>query len=141
MSTYQQALLQTVAYRSVRSVVNNCLGKYGLNVSQWIVLGMVKDEPTRLRVTDIAAALRVEGAFITSVASKLADAGYLQFVDHPQDSRARLLKLTPAGRRLITKVEPQLDKRLKHLVRGLSSQELKSYFKVVEALVENTAAE
>jgi MarR family transcriptional regulator for hemolysin len=139
MLIYKNALLQTVAYRSVRAVVNDCLGNYGLNISEWIVMGMVKDEPARLRITDIALTLRVKGAFITGIAGKLTDAGYLQFIDHPQDSRARLLKLTPAGRRLIAKIELQLDRQLKPLVRGLSSRELESYLKVIEALVENTA--
>lgn len=138
LPTYKQAWLQVVAYRSIREVVQECLDQYALNTTDWIILGMLSEQPNKLRVTDIAAEVRVEGAFITSTVHRLAAADFVTYTTHPQDNRARLLSLTTTGKQLVKKIEPELQQHLQALTTGINGAELASYFSTLEAFIRNT---
>ena len=43
VTTYQAALLQAQAHRSLNVMKNNILKPYGISIMQWVVLGAVFD--------------------------------------------------------------------------------------------------
>lgn len=57
-----------------------------------------------MRPTELAHALGVHPSNATRVCDKLVDAGLLDRRENPQNRRALILSLTPAGRRLITAI-------------------------------------
>lgn len=57
-----------------------------------------------MRPTELAHALGVHPSNATRVCDKLVDAGLLNRRENPQNRRALILSLTPAGRRLITAI-------------------------------------
>jgi MarR family transcriptional regulator for hemolysin len=138
MTTYQKALLQMVAYRNIRASVQEVLDDYNLNTTQWIILGLVHDHPQRFRITDIASSLQVEGTLITNLTHRLVEAGYLKTTVSSADSRARLLALTPAGKTLVAKLEPELATHLKKLETDLPSTDLAGYFDTLQSFIDNS---
>jgi hypothetical protein len=66
LTTYQKARLQVVGYRSIQARVSEVLAGYGINTSQWIILGWLLDNPQGLRITALAEVLDVEVPLITA---------------------------------------------------------------------------
>lgn len=138
LATYKQALLQMVAYRNIRETVNDVLHRYDLNTTQWIVLGLVNDNPKQLRITDVAQALQVEGPLITILVRALIKADYIETTVSDHDARARLLTTTPAGKEFVVKAEKELTQRLKHVSKGVTPKTLSSHFSTLKAFIDNT---
>lgn len=57
-------------------------------------------------VTSLARSLRLTHPAVTQIAGQMARRGFLASRRDPHDERRRLLRLTPAGRRLATTLEP-----------------------------------
>lgn len=137
--TFEQALLQTVAYRGIRETVGKVLDSYDLNVAQWIILGLLSRSSGQLRITDIAHQLRVEDPLVTNLLRPLVGNGLVASTPHRSDKRARVLSLTPKGDKLITKIEPELAKRLASVEACASPADWETYFATLEKIVAATS--
>lgn len=137
---YQLAILQTVAYRTVSTLVNDVLRPYHINTTQWIVLSIAQDYPTKYRVTDIAELLQVEGTLITASVRMLQKAELLTFVAHPTDKRARLLRTTDLGAQKCIVIEQEMRLRLQIVIQGMTSDDVQAYFVALHVFVANTAS-
>lgn len=136
--TYNQALLQTVGYRSIRSVVNSVLEKYGLNTAQWVILGLVSEKPNKLRVTDAARELRVEDPLVTNLVQALVASDLVKSTSHKRDKRAKVLALTTSGEHLVTDIEPELTKALAPIEACASPADWETYFATLEKIITAT---
>jgi len=135
--SFEAAILQTKAYRILQQHVAACLERQGINMTQWIMLGMLLQRPDGMRLTRIANAIGVKAPLVTMIAGDLVERGLLSRVDHPTDARAKLLILTPKGRHFVDKVEAELTGLLQELLRGVTSQELETYQKVLATIIQN----
>lgn len=136
LPTYKKTMLQAVAYKRIRSAVNTVLHRFDLNATQWMILGVLYESATGLRITDIAHSLEVEVPLITRLAQALRKDGLVQRKLSSKDKRIRPLSLTDHGKEVVADVEQQLGRRMSELERGLDSQTAAGYFHSLELLTQ-----
>lgn len=139
LTTYQRARLQVVAYRVVQTIVGEVLAPYDLNTSQWVAIGYLSDAPGGLRVSAIADLLRVETPLVTALMQSLRAQAVITATTDKRDKRAKLLRLTDKGRQLVREIEPVLAERLDTLDAGLTPDDVRVYFAVLQQIIETSA--
>jgi DNA-binding MarR family transcriptional regulator len=137
-SLYQDGALQVKAYRLLQAQVYGFLEDFGLNPTQWFVLGYIQEHKKGVRLTEIAELLSVETPLITMLADKLEEQGLLKRTAHPTDGRAKLLVLTKKGGNLLPKVEQKVRAGLNEVLMGVNESELATYHKVLRTIIANT---
>lgn len=137
LTTYQKARFQVVAYRNFQALAAEVLAPYGINTSQWVILGWLHDYPDGMRVTSLADVLQVETPLVTSLTQPLEASGRLQIKVDTADKRARLLTLTDDGEQLIAEIEPQLAERLRLIEKGFRQKSIASYYTALEKFIAN----
>jgi MarR family transcriptional regulator, organic hydroperoxide resistance regulator len=113
-------------YRAAGAIRNHfersVLAPHDLTWTGWVVLWVVwiwTDVETR----HVAAEAGISKGTLTGVATTLESRGLLARRTHPQDARRVLVSLTPAGRRLMTKLFPLFNAQEAFVIRGLSQRE------------------
>jgi MarR family transcriptional regulator, transcriptional regulator for hemolysin len=125
------------ANRILRNEVYACLDVYSLTATAWSLLGIVSSEHDGIRLTSVAKRLGVKAPLITMMADDLIERDLVKRIPHHTDGRAKLLVITPAGKRFVTKLEAELSKMLIKLLDGVSEQDLAGYQKVLETIITN----
>lgn len=136
-STYATAALQVITYKKLQGKINGVLKQYGLNMTQWIILGRLRENKTGLRTTDLARFINVEVPLITMVSQPLLGRGLLDSSKAVHDKRAKLLKLTDRANELMDAVEQGMQKQLQELMKGVSRQDMNTYLKVLQTMVQS----
>jgi DNA-binding MarR family transcriptional regulator len=137
--SYKKANLQFVAYRRIQTMVSSLLARFHLNTTQWIMLGLVNEAPTGLRVTDMAKVLQVEMPLITTTAHSLIASGLMHSQAHIRDKRAKMLTLTPKGEEYLGRVESFLSANMQKLEEGVDPSDMKLYFKMLQKISYNAS--
>jgi DNA-binding MarR family transcriptional regulator len=75
----------------------------GQTSARWQVMGVIDHEP--LTVSAVARVMGLRRQSVQRTADLLAADGVAEYVDNPADRRARLLTLTPSGRRALRTIE------------------------------------
>jgi DNA-binding MarR family transcriptional regulator len=75
----------------------------GQTLARWLVLAECKDAPAT--VAEIARRLRLARQSVQRVADVLAGQGLCSYKDNPRHRRAKLLALTPKGRKTLARIE------------------------------------
>jgi MarR family transcriptional regulator for hemolysin len=136
ISTYASAALQVITYKKLQSKINGVLKQYGLNMTQWIILGRLREKSGGLRTTDLARFIHVEVPLITMVSQPLMGRGLINSSQAAHDKRAKLLKLTDRANELMEDVEGRLQQQFQDIMKDVSSQEMNTYFKVLRTMVQ-----
>lgn len=134
MSTYATAALQVITYKKLQNRINVVLKQYNLNMTQWIILGRLREKKAGLRTTDLAKFIHVEVPLITMVSQPLQGRGLIDSSKSVSDKRAKLLKLTDLANELMDVVEKRLQQQFKDIMKDVSSQEMATYFKVLQTM-------
>jgi len=137
-SLYREGALQVKAYRLLQAQVYGFLEDFGLNPTQWFVLGYLQEHKKGVRLTEIATLLSVETPLITMMADKLEEQGLVKRTTHPTDGRAKLLIITPKGSALLPKIEQRVRAGLDRVLYGVTDSELLTYQKVLKTIISNT---
>ena len=141
LPSYKKTNLQMVAYRHIQTALTSLLSKFQLNTTQWVMLGLMSESATGLRVTDMARALQVEMPLITTTTQSLVRQGLMKTMAHARDKRAKLLMLTPKGKELVGEIEAYVSNNLRQqLEKGVEPEELKLYFKMLQQLGTNASS-
>jgi DNA-binding MarR family transcriptional regulator len=138
VSTYRTAALQVITYKKLQNRVNSVLKQYGLNMTQWIILGRLRENKTGLRTTDLARFINVEVPLITMVSQPLLGRGLLDSSKAAHDKRAKLLRLTDGANELMDAVEKGMQQQLKDLTKGVTRQDMNTYFRVLQTMTQVT---
>ena len=93
-----------------------------------------------IRVRDAADRLHVSGAFVTSEANKLLQAGLVAKARDPDDGRAVRLRLTAQGRQRILDLAPQIRAVNDHLFGELTREEFDVLARVAARAGRKSAA-
>jgi DNA-binding MarR family transcriptional regulator len=75
----------------------------GQTSARWQVMGVIDHEP--MTVSQIARAMGLRRQSVQRTANLLAADGVAEYHDNPADQRAKLLALTPHGRRALRSIE------------------------------------
>ncbi len=137
--TYKAAVLQTGAHRELRNHVVSTLANYDLTTSEWTILGHIYHNES-LRFVDIAELLDVEPPHITTLIDILQKKKLVMRKDDPSDRRAKRIFLTKKAQELVPEIEIELSTRMNLLLEGISPEEMKTYFKVLETIIENSSS-
>ena len=135
--TYVAGALFMKAHRLLRQHVADCLHRYDLIATTWTMLGTIEAASNSIRSSELAAQLNVKPPLITIMADELIDRGLISRITHPIDKRAKLLSVTPTGKKFIKKVEQDMQVCLDHLINGASNPDLKIFQNVLETIITN----
>jgi len=135
-ATYLSGVLQVKAYRILQAKVADETKRFDINPTQWFIIGQLKDNQS-IRATDLAGLLKVDPPLITSLTDDLVAKGVIQKQQHTKDKRVNILKLTSNGTKLVLELEKRLQSVLGMLLKGLKTNELNAYEKVLSAIVQN----
>jgi MarR family transcriptional regulator for hemolysin len=140
LPTYITGTMQTQAYRLLREHVYAVLAQYELTPTYWSMLGIILEARDGVRQVEIAKAMNVKAPLITAMSKQMESRNILQSVQNQFDARAKLLAITPEGRKLMKQVETELHQALGKLLTGLTEADLITYHKVLTTIVANDAA-
>ncbi len=133
------SIIQSQANRLLYDVVADVLQKYGFDPRLWSILSVIEHSPSGTRNTEIAAQLHIEAALVTMRSKELFKMGYIVSQVSTIDSRAKLVSMTPKGKKFIDKVNSDLSNKLSQTADGVSDQQLETYFSVLQTIIKNTA--
>ena len=110
----------TRAQQIVQSRIDRALASLGLNFSRFEVLALLSfSRAGELPMGKIGDRLQVHAASVTNTIQHLEAAGFVERVAHPDDGRAVLARLLPAGRRAAAEAAAALG-AIDFGMRGLS---------------------
>ncbi len=110
------------------------LRPYDLGSTQWHVLRLANIGPTIQR--DLVQALQIEKATLSGVIATLVRKGLIEQVPDTKDQRQRLLRLTPAGKKLWKELPDPAVLILSVAFEGFSQAELNTARKVLRVATE-----
>lgn len=107
--------------------------EFGLNLAEYRVLNALAlaKSPS---IREIALNSQMDKAHVTFTLDRLIKRGLVVQTVDPNDRRLRLVSLTAAGKRLAGLFGPFQFERQKRLERRASTSELRTFFKVLDAL-------
>jgi DNA-binding MarR family transcriptional regulator len=140
LPTYIAGATQTKAYRLLRQKVYETLSAYDLNPTQWSMLGIVNEARDGIRQIDVANNLSVKAPLVTTMTQGMERRGLLQSVQNQFDGRAKLLAVTPTGKKFIREVEQSVSDLLSQLLQGVTLEDMAAYEKVLQAIIKNAAS-
>lgn len=115
------------AWGLIRRVMEPVFRGSGISGSQWGVLralGRAEDEgASALRLTDLGDRLLVRPPSVTGVVARLDRMGLLERKASATDLRAKEVRLTPAGRRLLEQVRQRHRAQVRVVLGGLAPAE------------------
>lgn len=139
LPTYLTGSVQTQAYRLLREHVYTVLTQYDLTPSYWSMLGVILDAKDGIRQVEIARMMHVKAPLITAMSKQMEERNIVQSVQNQFDARAKLLAITPSGRKFMKQVEIELDAQLEQLLDGLTETDMVTYHKVLTTIVANSS--
>lgn len=137
LPTYITGTVQSKAYRLLREHVYNILSEYDLTPTYWSMIGIIAEAKDGVRQVEIANTLHVKAPLITAMTKKMQERNIVHSVQNQFDARAKLLALTPSGRKFVKTVESELNSELANLLTGLTEDDLKAYHKVLTTIITN----
>jgi DNA-binding MarR family transcriptional regulator len=141
MPTYIAGTLQTRAYAILRKHVYDVLDTDDITPSHWSMLGIIVEARDGIRQSEVAKAMSVKPPLITVMVRYLEGMGLVQTVSNQFDARAKLLSVTPEGKKFIKQTDLALRKQLNRLLTGLTDNDLAAYQKVLTTVIANDKAD
>lgn len=141
LPTYITGNVHTRAHRLLRERVCDVLAQYELTPTYWSMLGAVIQCQDGIRQVEIARMLHVKAPLITAMSQQLETKGLIQSVRNQFDARAKLLAITPEGKKFAKSVDAALTLELQMLLKGLTDSELRTYNKVLTTIIANDEAD
>ncbi|WP_256995111.1 MarR family winged helix-turn-helix transcriptional regulator [Streptomyces sp. WY228] len=134
----QQELLSRAALTVFRlngqflSVADELARPGGLTAAWWQVLGAVLPEP--LPVAGIARAMGITRQSVQRIADLLVERGLAEYAENPAHRRAKLLRVTGAGREAVSRIGPSHAEFAARLVGELGVEGVVEAVGVLERL-------
>jgi len=120
--------------RAYRAAADKAVAHVGLSQAQaWpiVFMGRLGDA---VRQGTLAEAIGIEAPSLARSLDQLVEAGLAERHDDPQDRRARILSLTPAGQAARDKIEAALKELRTATLEGVSAQDLETCLRVFGVL-------
>lgn len=138
LTAYGTGLLQGKAYSRLSDALDQTLLPFGVSIPEWKLLGQLH-EHGKMRLAELADRLGYDPPMVTKLAKKLEKKQLSKRVADRTDERAKVMSITPKGDQLVKKIEPEVKKTMRGVLKGITPDELRIYLKVLTAIVKNTA--
>lgn len=111
---------------------------HGITGRDYELLHHLSGRRQGIRVSELGSLIEDTSSCITHRVNRLARSGLVAKVADPTDARARLVRLTPAGRRLLATAAPGHVRRVRRwVIDALDRDELRQLAELTEALGEH----
>jgi DNA-binding MarR family transcriptional regulator len=112
--------------------------RFGQTSARWQVLGAIPDEPRS--VADIARVMGLTRQSVQRTADLLAEDGLVEYAENPAHRRAKLVRLTPRGRRVLDRIDDAQAEWANRLAAasGLDEREVRRTLRVASRFREAT---
>jgi DNA-binding MarR family transcriptional regulator len=135
--TESKAELAERAWRNMSALILNRNRKaavtevLGISFARTRVLRRLVDHPLTLR--ELAERLSADPPYVTLMIDDLEDRGLVRRKPHPTDRRAKLVELTPSGRKIAARANAILDEPIAAL-RDLPEADLRALMRALDRL-------
>jgi MarR family transcriptional regulator for hemolysin len=136
-NSYESGLLFTQAHMAVRHVIYDSLEKYSLTTSHWRIMVIVNSSSDGIRLARVAEEMGVKAPLITMLANELISRDLLERLPHHTDGRAKLLTLSPQGKKLLAKINGDIDSEVSNLMEGVPDKNQESFRETLEIIKLN----
>ena len=124
-----------------RTVVDKALKPYNITRSQWWALANLSRHNGRgMMQTELASVMDVGKVTLGGLIDRLEASGYVVREPDPKDRRAKRVKMTRAGVKLMNKMSSIAETINQNVVRDLSAKEVKqtedALYKIKKRLLE-----
>lgn len=109
------------------------LRAHGISMWGYAVLLALGESPTRTQAA-LAAAIGADKTRVIPVLDELQDRGLIERHRDPADRRARLLTVTPSGKRLRESVQRDIQRREERLLSRLLPGDRAAFLRALQAL-------
>ena len=135
---YTHTLL--LAGRQWRRAANAVVEAHGVSDATalpLILIGRLDGEP---RQTALAEAVGIEGASLVRLLDQLCAAGLVVRKEDPTDRRAKVLSLTPTGKRTVIQMEAELTRLRERVFADVDTADLEAGLRVFQAFQKHVLA-
>ena len=126
-------LVLAKAARALEAHSRNHIETLGLGVSDFMVLEVLLHKGP-LPVNAIGDKVLLTSGSMTAAVDRLAAKGLVERQDDPADRRSRIVRLTPAGRKLITAAFRDHAEAMERAAEGVSTRERATLLRLLRKL-------
>lgn len=140
MSVFNKLSLAEQLRRSARlwrTVADKELAPLGLTNSRWTLLWKLKGLNDNVSQKTLAKALEIELPSLMRTLQQLETQGLILRYNCHSDKRVRIVRLTDAGKSVLTEIEGLILQIRRDMMVGIDDAELKVFEKVIERLIHN----
>ena len=94
---------------------------YAITLPRFDLMAQLQRHPAGLRMGELSRRMMVTSGNVTGITDQLVDEGLVRRVESPDDRRAYLVKLTPAGKRSFDRMAKAHEQWVIELLAGLSA--------------------
>ncbi len=129
-------MLQGKAYRSLNTHLNKALYEFELSIPEWKLIGQLFEHGP-MRLAEIAERLSVEAPLVTNLIDLLEKKELVERTFDKNDRRAKIIISTKKADRMIPEIDKKVKVIMNQLLVGVTREDLISYIKVMQAIVNN----
>ena len=129
-----------VVSRNWRKVLDREVQSAGLTDATWRPLVHLHFLGDGTRQKDLAASVGIEGPSLVRLLDTLIDKGFLERSEDTSDRRAKLLRLTPAGQKVVARIQETVSALENDLLSPFSDGEIAQMAEFVERLESSVAS-
>jgi MarR family transcriptional regulator for hemolysin len=126
--------------RLYRHEIDIALKDFGLSEATALPLRHLARTDGTCRQGDLAEILNLEGPTLVRVLDQLVERKLVERVEDKNDRRAKILRLTSAGRSLNDKMRRHLEPLRRPLFKGVPAAELETAMAVLDKILNNIIA-
>ena len=97
--------------------------EFATTLPRFDLLAQLERNPDGLKMGELSRRMMVTSGNVTGITDQLVDEGLVRRVDSPDDRRAYLIRLTPAGKRAFDRMAAAHERWVIELLGGLSDNE------------------
>lgn len=136
LTTYQAGAAQALLNRKLQKLCDEALAPYGITKMQWLIIGTVYDtQKSGIRLSELSETLGTSMPYLTNAVNMLESRGILVRRESAEDTRAKLILVSPKYTRVCKEIERTLRATLrKSIYAKVDPAEFRTYLKVMEQL-------
>lgn len=109
-------------------------GEFGITLPRFDLMAQLERHPEGLRMGELSKRMMVTGGNVTGIADQLEEEGLVVREPSPEDRRAFVVKLTPAGRRAFVRMACVHEQWIAELFSGLDKESKTSLIELLSTL-------
>jgi len=127
-------------HRLYRRDLDEALKDYGLTEASALPLQYLAHMGDDCRQGALAEAMNIEGPTLVRVIDQLVSAGFVERLDHKDDKRAKIVRLTESGAALNATMRQRLDIVRDALFEGIPDDDVEAATATLKRIIANTSA-